>query len=283
MKPARFRYARPVSVEEAVRMIAEAGAYAQPLAGGQSLVPLLNFRLAHPALLVDLNFLDRLTHITEDDGWLLLGSMVRLRAAETSPIVASACPLLAAALSHVGHLQIRNRGTVGGSVAHADPAAELPALMVGLGGQIVVQSVRGRRVIEAADFFLDPFLTSLASDELVVELRLPKFPGDRTSFMEFSQRSGDFALAGVGVSISYDRGYVTGARMGALGVGPTPVRLRQAEQVLAGSPLSDEVIENAAAVASREVEPLEDIHGDSTYRRELLAVLLSRSLKEVRA
>lgn len=283
MKPPRFRYARPDSVEEALRLIADTDNYAQPLAGGQSLVPLLNFRLAHPALLVDLNFLDQLTHITETDGWLLLGSMVRLRAVETSQVVASACPLLVMALRHVGHLQIRNRGTVGGSIAHADPAAELPALIVGLGGQVVVRSVKGRRVIEAADFFQDPFRTSLASDELVVELRFPKYPGHRTAFAEFSRRAGDFALAGVGVSISYDLGYVTGAHMGALGVGPTPVRLWEAEQVLVGRPLSDEVITNASAVASREVEPLEDIHGDSSYRRELLAVLLSRSLKEVRA
>ena len=143
MKPPRFRYARPASVEEAIGLLAEAGARVQLLAGGQSLVPLLNFRLAHPALLVDLNRVDGLSHIREDGRWLALGSMVRLVEAERSGVVASACPLLASALSHVGHLQIRNRGTVGGSIAHADPAAELPALMVGLGGRIVAQSVRG--------------------------------------------------------------------------------------------------------------------------------------------
>ncbi len=283
MKPPRFRYARPNSVDEAVYLIATGDPHVQLLAGGQSLIPLLNFRLAHPALLVDLNFLDQLTRITEDDGWLVLGSMVRLRAAETSEVVASACPLLTAALRHVGHLQIRNRGTIGGSIAHADPAAELPALAVGLGGQIVAQSVRGLRVIEAPDFFLDPFLTSLADDELIVEVRLPKFPGERTAFAEFSRRAGDFALAGVGVSISYDLGYVTKARLGALGVGSTPVRLREAEAALLDRPLSDEVIRDASIVASREVEPLEDIHGDSQYRREILAVLLSRSLQEVGA
>ena len=251
------------------------------LAGGQSLVPLLNFRLAHPALLVDLNYVDHLSRIREDDRWLILGSMVRLRQAEVSGIVESACPLLTAALRHVGHLQIRNRGTVGGSIAHADPAAELPALMVGLGGQVVAQSARGNRVIEGADFFLGPFHTSLADDELVTEIRLPKCPGSRTSFSEFSLRSGDFALAGVGISLSYHGGVVARARMGALGVGSTPVRLEAAEETIRNRPLTDQVIETAAAVASDEVEPLEDIHADGRYRRELLGFLVSRSLREV--
>ena len=282
MKPPRFSYERPGSVEEAVELIAEADPQVQLLAGGQSLIPLLNFRLAHPALLVDLNFLNQLSQITEDERWLVLGSMVRLREAEISEVVASACPLLAAALRHVGHLQIRNRGTVGGSIAHADPAAELPALTVGLGGQIVAQSVRGHRVIEALDFFLGPFLTALADDEVITEIRLPKFPGARTAFAEFSRRAGDFALAGVGVCISYDHGSVTKARLGALGVGSTPVRLREAEEALLRRPLSDEAIKSAAIAAGREVEPLEDIHADSQYRRELLAVLLTRSLHKVR-
>ena len=282
MKPPRFGYARPNSVDEAADVIATGDPHVQLLAGGQSLIPLLNFRLAHPALLVDLNFLDQLTRITEDDGWLILGSMVRLRAAETSELVGSACPLLAAALRHVGHIQIRNRGTIGGSIAHADPAAELPALVVGLGGQIVVQSVRGSRVIEGTDFFLGPFLTSLADDELITEVRLPKSPGSRTSFGEFSLRAGDFALAGVGICMSFDDGLVTRARMGALGVGPTPVRLEEAEESLIEKHLTDQVIETASALASSEVEPLEDIHADSQYRRELLGFLITRSLREVR-
>ena len=282
MKPPRFRYARPNSVGEAVDLIAGADPQVSLLAGGQSLVPLLNFRLAHPALLVDLNYVDHLSHIREDDRWLTLGSMVRLRQAEVSGIVESACPLLASALRHVGHLQIRNRGTVGGSIAHADPAAELPALMVGLGGQIVARSVRGHRVIEGADFFLGPFHTSLADNELITEIRLPKFPGSRTSFAEFSLRAGDFALAGVGTCLSFDSGVVTRVRMGALGVGSTPVRLEAAEESLRNRFLTDRVIKTAAAIASDEVEPLEDIHADGTYRRELLGSLVSRSLREVR-
>ena len=280
MKPPRFRYTRPNSVEEAVDLMAGADPQVRLLAGGQSLIPLLNFRLAHPALLVDLNYVDHLSHIREDDRWLILGSMVRLRQAEVSGIVESACPLLASALRHVGHLQIRNRGTVGGSIAHADPAAELPALMVGLGGQIVAQSVRGHRVIEGADFFLGPFHTCLADDELVTEIRLPKFPGSSTSFAEFSLRSGDFALAGVGISLSYDGGVVTRARMGALGVGSTPVRLVATEESICNRPLTDQDIKAAAAVASDEVEPLEDIHADGRYRKELLGYLVFRALRE---
>lgn len=283
MKPPRFRYARPASVEEAVGLLAAADPQVQLLAGGQSLVPLLNFRLAHPALLVDLNRVDGLSHIREDSQSLVLGSMVRLIEAERSGAVASACPLLASALAHVGHLQIRNRGTVGGSIAHADPAAELPALMVGLGGQVVAQSVRGRRVIEATDFFLGPFHTSLGDDELVTEIRLPKFPGSKTRFAEFSLRAGDFALAGVGVCISMSDRVVTGARIGALGVGATPVRLEETEESLLGKPLTDPVIGTAATIAGGEVDPLEDIHADAHYRRELLGALISRSLRQVRA
>ena len=282
MKPPRFKYVRPNSVEEAVELIAGADPQVRLLAGGQSLVPLLNFRLAHPALLVDLNYVDHLTHIREDDRWLILGSMVRLRQAEISGIVESACPLLASALRHVGHLQIRNRGTVGGSIAHADPAAELPALIVGLGGQIVAQSVRGHRVIEGADFFLGPFHTCLADDELVTEIRLPKLQGWRTSFREYSLRAGDFALAGVGICLSYQSGVVINARMGALGVGSTPVRLEAVEEALLNRPLTDQIIKSAAAIASDEVEPLEDIHADSRYRRDLLGFLVTRSLCEVR-
>ena len=262
MKPPRFRYARPGSVEEAVGLLAEADPQVRLLAGGQSLVPLLNFRLAHPDLLVDLNRVDDLSHIREDDRWLVLGSMVRFVDAERSGVVASACPLLASALGHVGHLQIRNRGTIGGSIAHADPAAELPALLVGLGGQIVVQSVRGSRVIQGEDFFSGPFLTSLEDDELITEIRLPKFPRSKTCFTEFSLRAGDFALAGVGVCISLRDGVVARARIGALGVGSTPVRLAETEESLLGRPLTDPVIGTAAAIAGGEVEPLEDIHAD---------------------
>ena len=263
-------------------MLAGAEPQVQLLAGGQSLVPLLNFRLAHPALLVDLNRVDGLSHIREDDRWLTLGSMVRLAEAERSGIVASACPLLASALRHVGHLQIRNRGTVGGSIAHADPAAELPALMVGLGGQIVAQSVRGSRVIQGEDFYSGPFLTSLADDELITEIRLPKFPGSKTCFTEFSLRAGDFALAGVGVCVSFRDGVVERARIGALGVGSTAVRLEETEESLLGMPLTDSIIRRAGAIAGGEVEPLEDIHADAHYRRELLDVLISRSLRQVR-
>ena len=270
-------------MEEAVGLLAEADPQVRLLAGGQSLVPLLNFRLAHPDLLIDLNRVDDLSHIREDDRWLVLGSMVRLVEAERSGVVASACPLLASALSHVGHLQIRNRGTVGGSIAHADPAAELPALMVGLGGQILVQSVRGSRVIQGEDFFSGPFLTSLADDELITGIRFPKFPDSKTCFTEFSLRAGDFALAGVGVCVSFRDGVVALVRIGALGVGSTPVRLEETEESLLGRPLTDPVIGTAATIAGAEVEPLEDIHADGHYRRELLGFLISRSLRQVRA
>ena len=285
VKPAPVKYSRPGTVAEAVEAISTGDAGIKLLAGGQSLVPLLNFRLAQPSVLVDLNLVEGLSTIDTHDDQLVMGSMVRLADAESSERVKDGCPLLVSALHHVGHLQIRNRGTIGGSIAHADPAAELPALMVGLGGQVVAQSIGGRRVIEAADFFVGPFTTALRPDELIVEIRFPNAGGSNSAFVEFSLRRGDFALAGIGVALSFetDSGAVRSARFGALGVGPTPLRLNEAEEVVRGVALTQDVIRHAADAASREVDPLDDIHADAEYRRELLTDLVVRALQQVAA
>ncbi len=288
MKPPLFSYIRPGTLKEAVEAIAatnETDEEVRILAGGQSLIPLLNFRLAYPTVLVDLNIVDELSLISTQDDWLVLGSMVRLRHAEISEEVIDACPLLIAALRHVGHLQIRNRGTIGGSIAHADPAAELPALVLCLGAQIVAVSTRGQRVIEAPDIFLGPFTTTLAADEMVTEIRFPKTTSSKTAFVEFSRRHGDFAIAGVGVAVAFEQDGKTvhEARFGALGVGSTPVRLTGAEEAIQGKELTDSIIKESAEIASLEVEPLDDIHADAEYRRELLANLVWRSLREVGA
>ena len=262
-------------------MLAEHGDEARLLAGGQSLVPLLNLRLARPSVLIDLAAVDELARLERADGRLLLGPMTRQRAAETSADVAAACPLLVEAIRHIGHVQIRNRGTVGGSLAHADPAAELPAVAVALGAEMVVRSARGDRVVPAEEFFDGPFTTTLRPDELLVEVRLPVTEGRRTAFVELARRTGDFAIAGVAAVVRFQPGStrVADAGLAALGVGPTPIRLRDAEATVLGSELDDGAVSAAAAAAMAAVTPVTDVHADSAYRRRLLGVLVSRALQ----
>ncbi|HXF81881.1 MAG TPA: FAD binding domain-containing protein, partial [bacterium] len=206
MKPAPFRYAAPESLDEALGLLRRFGAEGKVLAGGQSLVPLLNMRLVRPAVLIDLNRVRSLDYIVHGAGRgptreVRLGAMTRQRAAERSPLVRMELPLLAEALAYVGHPQIRNRGTVGGSVAHADPSAELPAVLAALDGRVVLRSARGARTLSAEEFFRGYLTTALAPDELLVELRLPAHPHRGTAFLEVARRHGDFALAGVAVAM----------------------------------------------------------------------------------
>jgi CO/xanthine dehydrogenase FAD-binding subunit len=285
MKPPPFLYSRPESLAEALAWLSEAGEDAKVLAGGQSLVPLLNFRLARPSVLIDLNWVKELTGMERTNGTLRIGAMVRQRIAETSPMIQESCPLIPRALAFVGHLQIRNRGTVGGSIAHADPAAELPAVSLATGAEMEVRSVRGERTIPASDFFMGPFTTALAPDEILTGVRVPVSDGARISFLELARRSGDFALGGVAAVVRFggDGRTLLDSSLVALGMGGAPRRLAGSEEAVRGRQLTEDVLQDAAAAASREVDPFTDVHADAEFRRELVGTLLTRALKEVSA
>lgn len=279
MKPAPFAYAAPASLEEAVALLA-AHDGARPIAGGQSLVPMLNFRLATPSLLVDLRRIHGLDTIDIEAEGITLGASVRWRDIDEHPHLQEAHPLLHKAVRHVAHWQIRTCGTVGGSLAHADPTAELPGIAVTCGGRIAARGPAGTRLIAAEDFFLGPLTTALAADELITALHLPPWPhGRRWAFKEFSRRHGDFALAGIAVFWDEDRyGHARGVRIGAIGAGPRPLRLAPAEAVLEGQHPDAARFARVAEAAAAACEPSDDIHASPDYRRALVATLTERAL-----
>jgi len=280
MKPPRFDYLAPTSVDEACAILARHGDQAKVLAGGQSLVPLLNFRLARPTHLVDLNEIRDFDGIRIDDGRLAIGAMTRQRAAETSALVRAHCPLLAEALPLVGHVQIRNRGTVGGSLAHADPAAELPAVVAALDGELVLRSASGVRALNAERFFVSYFASAAEPTELLVEVRLPAIPPRTgTAFVEVSRRHGDFALVGVAATVTIDdAGVCAAGTVAVAGVGPTPVVARDAARALVGRPSNQETWDEVGRRVSETVRPESDLHASSEYRRHLAGVLTTRAL-----
>ena len=279
MKLPAFDYAAPTSVAEAVRLLA-ANPGAKALAGGQSLIPALAFRLGAPPLLVDLRKLRELTGISIDAAGVRLGARVRWRDIEDDARLKTAHPLLVAAVKHVAHYQVRNRGTIGGSLAHADPAAELPGVAVTCDAQIVIAGAKGSRTIAAADFFTGALSTALADDELIVEVRLPAWPRERRwAFEEFSRRRGDFALAGV--ALFYDAkadGEARNAHIGVIGACLRPHRVRQAEAVLNGRRLDADTVASAARAFEAALEPTSDLHASAAYRRSLAGTLLERAL-----
>jgi CO/xanthine dehydrogenase FAD-binding subunit len=280
MKPPRFDYHAPVTVEEALALLARYGAEGKLLAGGQSLVPLLNFRLSRPAALIDLNRIPELAYIREDDGRIRLGAMTRQRAIEFSPLVRQRLPLLSEATALVGHLPIRTRGTIGGSIAHADPSAEYPATLVALEGEVVVRGPRGERVVEAGDLFQSYLTTRLGPDEILSEVRLPVMSrGAGFAFEEFSRRHGDFAIVGIAAVVMGERQGCSRARLVAAGAGPVPIRLRGAEEVLEGEGLTEAAIEAAGRLAAELVRPDSDVHASADYRRNLTRVLAGRALR----
>jgi len=280
VKPAPFEYFRPGSVDEAIALLVEHGWEAKLLAGGQSLVPAMNFRLAAPGVLIDLNRIPGLDGIRENGGALRIGTMARQHAAERSDTVRALAPLLAEALPFVAHPQIRNRGTVGGSIAHADPAAELPAVMLSLGARMHVVGANGARTLDAADFFTGLFATALEHDEMLVEIEIPAAaPRTGVAFMEVSRRHGDFGLAGLAMTVSLDDGGACAdARIALLGVGEGPVLARMTADALRGQSPSAGLFTAAADAARSEVDPPMDIHASSDYRRHLVGVLVSRAL-----
>jgi carbon-monoxide dehydrogenase medium subunit len=283
MKPAPFDYARPDSLEGAIALLAAHDGDAKVIAGGQSLMPMLNFRLTAPRMLVDIGRIAGLDHISVGADGVRLGALVRWRDIERHPKLATMHPLLVEAIGHVAHYQIRNRGTVGGSLAHADPAAEMPGLAVSCDAQIVVVGRAGQRTIAAADFFLGALMTALEPDEVIVEVRLPPWPDERRfAFEEFSRRKGDFALAGVAVFYDLDaQGKAIDPHIGAIGVTGCPVRLKAAEAALASRVVDEATILAVAALADEGLDVADDIHAPADYRAALLKVLLERALHRV--
>jgi carbon-monoxide dehydrogenase medium subunit len=279
VKPAKFEYHAPASVEEALQILERYQGEARVLAGGQSLVPMMNFRLATPAAIVDLNRIAGLAEIGEANGVVTIGAMVRQRRIEFAPLIAEKLPLLSAATRWIGHLPTRTRGTIGGSIAHADPAAEIPMILQVLEGEVVVRGPQGERRIAAPDLFLAPLTTSLAADEIITEVRFPAMPtGACHAIEEFARRKGDFAITAISVMLVRDGERCTMARLATAGVGPVTARLRDAEAILEERGLGDAAIVAAAEKAAELVEPMSDQHGSADYRRHLTGVLTRRAV-----
>ena len=280
MKPPLFDYYDPMTEAEALALLAEFGADAKLLAGGQSLMPLLNMRLVEPAALIDLNRVASLSYIRQAPGALHIGALTRQSQMERSTVVAHSCPLLCEALQHVGHAQIRHRGTLGGSLAHADPAAELPAVMLALEAQFVLRSQRGSRVLAPAEFFVTYLTTALEADELLCEVHVPLQP-PRTgwSFLEVARVAGAFALVGAAVVLTLDEsGRCQRARLAFTGVGSVPQRACQTESALQGEGLDPQRLQEAAQLADQDLDPGSDMHASAAYRRHLARVLAQRAL-----
>jgi CO/xanthine dehydrogenase FAD-binding subunit len=282
MKPPRFDYYAPPRLDEALALLEKFTSDARILAGGQSLVPLMNMRLASPQKIIDINKVAALDYIEEHEGFLCLGALTRHRTIERSPLVAACCPLLAQAVGFIGHTQVRSRGTIGGSVAHADPAAEYPAVLAAFNGMIVAQSVRGRRTIKWERFFLGPYMVDLQPDEMVVEIRLHK-PAQPAAgaFLELSRRHGDFAIVEAAVQLEIDNaGKCAAVQIALGGVGGTPVRALAAEQYLQGQIADLRQCGQAAALAAEKLEPDDDLHGSADYRKRMASLLVARALTQ---
>ncbi len=282
MKPPRFRYCAPNMLDEALALLDQYGEDVKVLAGGQSLIPLLNMRLATPAYILDINHISELNYIEAEDGYLAIGAIVRQRQIERVSQAKEQHPLLLEAIQHIGHVQIRNRGTVVGSIAHADPAAELPALLICLNGEVVAQSAHGERVLKAEDFFTGYLSTALHPSEMLTEVRFPWIsPQAGWAFMEFARRSGDYALVGAAAVVTPDLDdRCMSAHISYLGISGSPIRVREVENVLVGSMLDEQSLEQAAEIARSFVSnDMEDVHATVDYRRALTAEITKRVLR----
>jgi len=281
MKLPPVDYEAPKTVSEAVGLLAEHQDEASVLAGGQSLIPLLALRLARPAVLIDINGVDELSGVSATNGWVAIGAMTREYVAEESGTIADTVPLLAAALPLIGHEAIRSRGTIGGSLAHADPAAELPAVARALDAEFVVHGPSGERVVPAADWFEGYLTTSRRPDELLVQARFPAArPGTGVSFGEVARRHGDFAIVGLATSLTLSEGAISDARLAFAGMSDVPVRAVDAENLLVGESPSAELFDEAARRATGDIDPPADLHGSSEYRKKVAAALVRRGLRE---
>lgn len=280
MKPAPFDYHAPISTGEAVELLAEFGDRGRVLAGGQSLFQLMNFRTAKPENLIDINPVAELDYIRGDNGTLAIGARTRQSTLEHSRQAAERAPLFVEAVENVAHPSVRNRGTVGGSIAYADPASELPAVLLAMDGEVVLTSTRGQRTLSAADFFQGPYATACSADELLTEVRLPEWPsGTGHAFLEFQRKHGSYALMGTAALVHLDGEIVDRVAISLCGVDETPVRASRAEDVLVGNAPTNEVFEEAAAAAVPELNPLPDPKGSPEYRRKLAKVYIRRALE----
>ena len=279
MKPAAFEYVVANSIEQAVAALAQAGGDAKILAGGQSLVPMLNFRLLRPAILVDINRIPGLAFIEDAGDAVKIGALTRHHQIETSPVIAKHFPVLSCAMTHVAHLAIRNRGTIGGSLSHADPAAELPMMALLLDAELHIVSAKGMRTRKARGFFRDALIVDLAEDELLTEIHVPKLPPQTGwGFDEVARRAGDFALAAVAATVSVSGGAMKEARIALTGVGQTPVRASEAEALLVGQKLEAKLVARVIEAVRAAIKPETDLHASSDYRRQLAGVLAGRAL-----
>jgi carbon-monoxide dehydrogenase medium subunit len=281
MKPAPFQYFAPTTIDQALALLAEHGDSAKVLAGGQSLTPMMNFRLVTPSILIDLNRIAELAYIQEREGGLAIGAMTRQRTMERDPRIAQRAPLVAETMPFIAHPQIRNRGTLGGSLAHADPAAELPAVALVTSAQLKVKSLKSERWVAAPDFFTGLFSTILEPDELLTEIVIPPMPA-RTgyAFHEMSRRHGDYALAGVACAVTLDdRGTCADAHIVLIGVDLQPVDARNAAKQIIGAQPNADAIQATAEAVDAEIDPSSDIHASTQFRRHLAKVLTRRALE----
>jgi carbon-monoxide dehydrogenase medium subunit len=281
MKPPSFDYVRADTVEDALAALASLGPDAKILAGGQSLVPMLNFRLLRPTTLVDINRIASLSFVSDEAQTIRIGALTRHHRLETSPVIAAHLPVIAEAMRHVAHLAIRNRGTIGGSLSHADPAAELPMMAVLLDAQLTIAAAAGKRTVPARAFFVDALTTDLRDGEMLTEIEIPKLaPQSGWGFAEVSRRGGDFALAAAAAILTLRGGTIAEARIAVMGVGKTPLRMSETEAMLAGQTMSPDLLEQAAEAVRTAVEPETDLHASADYRRHLIGVLTQRTLAD---
>ena len=279
MKPAPFDYIAATSVDMAAAALADGGDDAKIIAGGQSLVPLLNFRLLRPSILIDINRIESLAFISETATDIRVGALTRQYQLETSPVIARHLPVLSCAMTHVAHLAIRNRGTIGGSLAHGDPAAELPMMALLLDAELHIGSVSAARITAARDFFLDALTVDLNAGEIVTEIALPKLPPQTGwGFAEVSRRRGDFALAAAAATLAVAAGAIVEARIALSGIGRTAVRAATAESLLVGHALEPPLVSHAIEAVRAAIEPDTDLHASADYRRHLAGVLTGRAL-----
>jgi carbon-monoxide dehydrogenase medium subunit len=277
--PAAFEYAAPGSIEEAISLLQQHGDDAKILAGGHSLLPLMKLRLAVPAMLVDLGRVPRLAYIREDGDLIAIGAMTTHYTLQTSDTLRRRVPMLATAASTIGDMQVRNRGTIGGSLSHADPASDLPTVVTALGGEIVARGPDGARTIAASDFFEDIWTSALTPEEIVTEIRVPVADGVAQTYQKFRQRPADWAIVGVAASITHDNGRIGSASVVLTNVGPTPMRASSTESALQGQEVSPDTIARAAENAAEGLEPSGELRASADYKRHLVRVLTRRALE----
>ena len=278
MKPARFRYLRAASVNDALQALAD-NPDAQILAGGQSLIAMMNLRLVKPACLIDINRISNIGHIDEEGDGVAIGALARHNDVKHSPLVQARCPLLTEAYDSIAHHTVRNRGTLGGNLCHADPSSETPAVMIAVGATLELYCVHGKREVGAEDFFLGAYETARRQDEMLTKIRIPGRGADGWAFDEISNRHGDFAIAVIATTLRLAKGRCEAARVVASGVGEHAVRLKSAEEALIGGPIDNARLDAAAAAARDEVDPHSDTHADAAYRRDAIAALTRRTVR----